>query len=285
MTLIYQIQKLRYNFTKSKFEDFDFNTALKYCKLIYKDMPNFQKEVLSKMENNSDLQLLKIELESNFENAIPLTEKEILNIKNQEIIDFAMLRLQNYLISIPQTNPIKHNFFDKYIQKIKNYLEEEPSTVSQPYSGSKLVKNKTPFYIKSINEYRIKEQEEYVHFKLNNTNKLSLNESIKYLVCSYLSIKEIELNKGLQFLDAAHNQIKNIKLNETLQELNIASNNLEQIELNECLEKANLSNNPLQQIKITKNLKSISLSHPENKKITIDNSTGNQNVIVNYYLN
>jgi NADH:ubiquinone oxidoreductase subunit C len=57
------------------------------------------------------------------------------------------------------------------------------------------------------------------------------------------------------------------------------------LELNECLEEADLSNNPLQYIKINKNLKSISLSHPENKKITIDNAIGNQNVIVDYNFN
>lgn len=57
------------------------------------------------------------------------------------------------------------------------------------------------------------------------------------------------------------------------------------MELNECLEEVDLSNNPLQYIKINKNLKSISLSHPENKKITIDNAIGNQNVIVDYNFN
>jgi hypothetical protein len=323
MTLIYHLQTLHYNFTKSKFEDFDFKTALKYCKLLYKDMPTFQKEILSKMENNPDLQNLRIELETSFEDAIPLTEKEILNIKNEDISDFAMLHHQNYFIPKAETNPIKEKFHKQYIEKIQNYLEDEPCTFFQPYLGSDLVDEKTPFYIKSIKEYRIEEQKEYIYFTLNNMDKLYLNTSIKYLVCSYLNIKEIELNEGLLFLDATSNQIKNIELNEQLQELNIASNqlevlecnatlkslyvsnnklvklklnhtlkelicasnNLEQLELNECLEEADLSNNPLQHIKINKNLKSISLSHPENKKITIDNSIGNKNVIVDYFLN
>ena len=321
MTLIYHLQTLRYNFTKSKFEDFDFNTALKYCKLLYKDIPTFQKEVLSKMGNNPDLQNLRIELETNFEDAIPLTEKEILNIKNEGIRDFAMLHHQNYFISKAEINPIKEKFHKQYIEKIQNYLEDEPCTFFQPYNGSDLVDDKTPFYIKSIKEYRIEEQKEYIYFTLNNMDKLYLNASIKYLVCSYLTIKEIELNNGLLFLEATSNQIKNIALNEDLQELNIASNqlevlecntklkslyvsdnklvklklnpilkvlicasnNLEQIELNECLEEADLSNNPLKKITINKSLKSISLSHSENKKITIDNAIGNQNVIIDYF--
>ena len=67
--------------------------------------------------------------------------------------------------------------------------------------------------------------------------------------------------------------------------LDASNNKLKKIELNFELKEANLLLNPIQNIRLNENLTKLYVSHPENKFIEIDNSIGNKNLEINYYIN
>ena len=86
MKLIYHLPHISYDFTNSKFVDFEYNEALQYLKLLYKNISIFQDQFLSKFEFIPNLDKLCIKLGNEFDDAIPLNEMQINNIKNK--IDF-----------------------------------------------------------------------------------------------------------------------------------------------------------------------------------------------------
>jgi hypothetical protein len=79
--------------------------------------------------------------------------------------------------------------------------------------------------------------------------------------------------------------IQSIELNNCLQTLDANNNKLLKIELNRRLIKANLLFNPIQYVKLNENLTKLYVSNPENKFIEIDNSVGNNQVEINYFIN
>lgn len=324
MKLYYHLPSIIYNHSNSCFEDFTYNEAVGYLKLIYKNTYDFQKHFLSKLENIPNLQKLCIDLGYNFEKAKPLTRTEIDKIKNKEHREIAVEHF-NGLYNKPkeETKP-KKSFFDNYVQKIKDYLDNvENEEIVMPFYNTSIVDNKKPFLINKIEKYFINEEMEFIQFNLKNVNEIELNNSIKYFLCPECDIRKLILNNDLIYLDACKNNINQIQLNENLTELDITDNELTELrcnsklrrlfvtnnklkfiqlnkdlekfvangndlkvlELNSNLQVAYLLDNPLQKVLINKNLKELSLSHPENKNIEIDNSVENNQVVINYYIN
>ena len=251
MKLIYHLPCLTYDFNNSKFVEFDYEQALKFLKLVYKDMQFFQKDFLSKLEYIPNLEKFCIDLGSQFCQVQPLSLGEINNIKNYELKELA-LHHHDREISIKKEQ--KKNSFSDTIDKIRDFLNKaEPDNkfywLKFPASLSELVIEK-----------------EYIEFDVKNIDSLILNNHIKYLVCQKCNIKELQLNPKLELLDAYQNEITRIELSENLIEVDLRSN-------------------PLEYIKINKNLKSLQISHPKNFNIEIDNSIGNAEVEIYYIIN
>ena len=268
MKLIYHLPCLTYDFNNSKFVEFEYEQAVKFLKLVYKDMQFFQKDFLSKLEYIPNLEKLCIDLGSQFCQVQPLSLGEINNIKNYELKELA-LHHHDREISIKKEQ--KKNSFSDTIDKIRDFLNKaEPDNkfywLKFPASLSELVIEKEYFTINSIPEYKITLEKEYIEFDVKNIDNLILNEHIKYLVCQKCNIKELQLNPKLELLDAYQNEITRIELSENLIEVDLRSN-------------------PLEYIKINKNLKSLQISHPKNFNIEIDNSIGNAEVEIYYIIN
>ena len=286
MKLIYHLPCLTYDFNNSKFVEFDYEQALKFLKLVYKDMQFFQKHFLSKLENIPNLQKLCIDLGYSFEKAKPLSKSEIEKLKNKEVRDFAFEHFNGIYNKPKEENKPKKSFFDNYVQKIKDYLDNaENEEIAMPFYNTSIVDNKKPFLITKIEKYFINEEKEFIHFNAKNVNEIELNNTIKHFLCPECDINKLILNDGLIYLDACRNNITHIQLNNNLEEFVANGNNLKSIELNSNLQVAYLLNNPLQHIFINKNLKELSISHPENKNIEIDNSIGNAEVEIYYIIN
>ena len=286
MKLIYHLPCLTYDFNNSKFVEFEYEQAVKFLKLVYKDMQFFQKHFLSKLENIPNLQKLCIDLGYSFEKAKPLSKSEIEKLKNKEVRDFAFEHFNGIYNKPKEENKPKKSFFDNYVQKIKDYLDNaENEEIAMPFYNTSIVDNKKPFLITKIEKYFINEEKEFIHFNAKNVNEIELNNTIKHFLCPECDINKLILNDGLIYLDACRNNITHIQLNNNLEEFVANGNNLKSIELNSNLQVAYLLNNPLQHIFINKNLKELSISHPENKNIEIDNSVENNQVVINYYIN
>ena len=286
MKLIYHLPCLTYDFNNSKFVEFDYEQALKFLKLVYKDMQFFQKHFLSKLENIPNLQKLCIDLGYSFEKAKPLSKSEIEKLKNKEVRDFAFEHFNGIYNKPKEEKKPKKSFFDNYVQKIKDYLDNaEKEEIAMPFYNTSIVDNKKPFLITKIEKYFINEEKEFIHFNAKNVNEIELNNTIKHFLCPECDINKLILNDGLIYLDACRNNITHIQLNNNLEEFVANGNNLKSIELNSNLQVAYLLNNPLQHIFINKNLKELSISHPENKNIEIDNSVENNQVEINYFIN
>ncbi len=286
MKLIYHLPCLTYDFNNSKFVEFEYEQAVKFLKLVYKDMQFFQKHFLSKLENIPNLQKLCIDLGYSFEKAKPLSKSEIEKLKNKEVRDFAFEHFNGIYNKPKEENKPKKSFFDNYVQKIKDYLDNaENEEIAMPFYNTSIVDNKKPFLITKIEKYFINEEKEFIHFNAKNVNEIELNNTIKHFLCPECDINKLILNDGLIYLDACRNNITHIQLNNNLEEFVANGNNLKSIELNSNLQVAYLLNNPLQHIFINKNLKELSISHPENKNIEIDNSVENNQVEINYFIN
>ena len=286
MKLIYHLPCLTYDFNNSKFVEFEYEQAVKFLKLVYKDMQFFQKHFLSKLENIPNLQKLCIDLGYSFEKAKPLSKSEIEKLKNKEVRDFAFEHFNGIYNKPKEENKPKKSFFDNYVQKIKDYLDNaENEEIAMPFYNTSIVDNKKPFLITKIEKYFINEEKEFIHFNAKNVNEIELNNTIKHFLCPECDINKLILNDGLIYLDACRNNITHIQLNNNLEEFVANGNNLKSIELNSNLQVAYLLNNPLQHIFINKNLKELSISHPENKNIEIDNSIGNAEVEIYYIIN
>ena len=324
MKLIYHLPCLTYDFNNSKFVEFEYEQAVKFLKLVYKDMQFFQKHFFSKLENIPNLQKLCIDLGYSFEKAKPLSKSEIEKLKNKEVRDFAFEHFNGIYNKPKEENKPKKSFFDNYVQKIKDYLDNvENEEIVMPFYNTSIVDNKKPFLITKIEKYFINEEKEFIHFNAKNVNEIELNNTIKHFLCPECDINKLILNDGLIYLDACRNNITHIQLNENLTELDITDNELTELrcnsklrrlfvtnnklkfiqlnkdlekfvangndlkvlELNSNLQVAYLLNNPLQHIFINKNLKELSISHPENKNIEIDNSVENNQVEINYFIN
>ena len=286
MKLIYHLPCLTYDFNNSKFVEFEYEQAVKFLKLVYKDMQFFQKHFLSKLENIPNLQKLCIDLGYSFEKAKPLSKSEIEKLKNKEDRDFALEHFNGIYNKPKEENKPKKSFFDNYVQKIKDYLDNaENEEIAMPFYNTSIVDNKKPFLITKIEKYFINEEKEFIHFNAKNVNEIELNNTIKHFLCPECDINKLILNDGLIYLDACRNNITHIQLNNNLEEFVANGNNLKSIELNSNLQVAYLLNNPLQHIFINKNLKELSISHPENKNIEIDNSVENNQVEINYFIN
>lgn len=286
MKLIYHLPCLTYDFNNSKFVEFEYEQAVKFLKLVYKDMQFFQKDFLSKLEYIPNLQKLCIDLGYSFEKAKPLSKSEIEKLKNKEDRDFALENFNGIYNKPKEENKPKKSFFDNYVQKIKDYLDNaEKEEIVVPFYNTSIVDNKKPFLITKIEKYFIKEEKEFIHFNAKNVNEIELNNTIKHFLCPECDINKLILNDGLIYLDACRNNITHIQLNNNLEEFVANGNNLKSIELNSNLQVAYLLNNPLQHIFINKNLKELSISHPENKNIEIDNSVENNQVEINYFIN
>ena len=284
MKLIYHLPCLTYDFNNSKFVEFEYEQAVKFLKLVYKDMQFFQKHFLSKLENIPNLQKLCIDLGYSFEKAKPLSKSEIEKLKNKEVRDFAFEHFNGIYNKPKEENKPKKSFFDNYVQKIKDYLDNaENEEIAMPFYNTSIVYNKKPFLITKIEKYFINEEKEFIHFNAKNVNEIELNNTIKHFLCPECDINKLILNDGLIYLDACRNNITHIQLNNNLEEFVANGNNLKSIELNSNLQVAYLLNNPLQHIFINKNLKELSISHPENKNIEIDNSVENNQVEINYF--
>ena len=286
MKLYYHLPSIIYNYTNSCFEDLTYNEAVGYLKLIYKNTYDFQKHFLSRLENIPNLQKLCIDLGYSFEKAKPLSKSEIEKLKNKEVRDFAFEHFNGIYNKPKEENKPKKSFFDNYVQKIKDYLDNaENEEIAMPFYNTSIVDNKKPFLITKIEKYFINEEKEFIHFNAKNVNEIELNNTIKHFLCPECDINKLILNDGLIYLDACRNNITHIQLNNNLEEFVANGNNLKSIELNSNLQVAYLLNNPLQHIFINKNLKELSISHPENKNIEIDNSVENNQVVINYYIN
>ena len=286
MKLIYHLPCLTYDFNNSKFVEFEYEQAVKFLKLVYKDMQFFQKHFLSRLENIPNLQKLCIDLGYSFEKAKPLSKSEIEKLKNKEVRDFAFEHFNGIYNKPKEENKPKKSFFDNYVQKIKDYLDNaENEEIAMPFYNTSIVDNKKPFLITKIEKYFINEEKEFIHFNAKNVNEIELNNTIKHFLCPECDINKLILNDGLIYLDACRNNITHIQLNNNLEEFVANGNNLKSIELNSNLQVAYLLNNPLQHIFINKNLKELSISHPENKNIEIDNSVENNQVEINYFIN
>jgi len=286
MKIIYHLPNIIYNHSNSCFKDFTYNEAVGYLKLIYRNTYDFQKHFLSKLENIPNLQKLCIDLGYSFEKAKPLSKSEIEKLKNKEVRDFAFEHFNGIYNKPKEENKPKKSFFDNYVQKIKDYLDNaENEEIAMPFYNTSIVDNKKPFLITKIEKYFINEEKEFIHFNAKNVNEIELNNTIKHFLCPECDINKLILNDGLIYLDACRNNITHIQLNNNLEEFVANGNNLKSIELNSNLQVAYLLNNPLQHIFINKNLKELSISHPENKNIEIDNSVENNQVEINYFIN
>ena len=123
MKLYYHLPAITYDYTNSCFKDFAYNEALGYLKIVFKNPINFQRHFLSRMENIPNLQELCIELGSHFEKANPLTKKEIENLRNEDCRNLALDHYKGLYDLPKEENKPKKSYFDNYIQKIKNYLD------------------------------------------------------------------------------------------------------------------------------------------------------------------
>ena len=121
MKLIYHLPHISYDFTNSKFVDFEYNEALQYLKLLYKNISIFQDQFLSKFEFIPNLDKLCIKLGNEFDDAIPLNEMQINNIKNKDCKQFAQYHFENYNLEKAEN---KSDFLKKFTQKIKAFLDE-----------------------------------------------------------------------------------------------------------------------------------------------------------------
>lgn len=323
MKLYYHLPSITYDYTNLCFKDFTHNEALGYLKIVFKNPINFQRHFLSKMENIPNLQELCIELGNSFEKANPLTKNQIEKLHDEDCRNLALDHYKGLFDLPKEKNKPKSSYFDKYVQKIKDFLDDaEAEEEFHPFYFSDLLDNKAPFILSKIKKYNIEDKQEFIHFTVNNVEGLQLNDAIRYFVCSKGDIKNIELNKGLLYLDASNNRIKDISLNDNLIELDIdhnsltqlkcnpnlkklsVSNNklqklqlnekleelvcfnneLERLELNDCLKEATIRNNPISYIKLNKKLLELDIDNSDNKFIEIDNSIENNQVVINYYL-
>jgi hypothetical protein len=266
MKLFYQLPYLTYDYTNSRFIDFEFEEALQLYKLIYKDLNCFQKHFLQKLEWISNLESLCIELGNNFEKATPMNLKKLRKVKDESVRSLA-----DYFsdISISNENKTDKSFFNNFIDKLKEFLNSDNYEIywhKPPASFSDLVIHKTPLTIRKIDIYEISIKDEYVEVAIRDIRHLKLNENTKYLVCNDCNIESMEFNSSLELLEAYGNQIEEINLSKNLIEVN-------------------LWDNPLKYLKLNRNLKKLWLSHPKNYDIEIDNTVNNNEVEIYFSIN
>lgn len=257
---------LTYDYTNSKFKLFEFEEALQFYKLIYKDLETFQKEFLQKFEFIPNLENLCLQLGSNFQNATPISLERI-----REVNDITINYLADYYSEIANSNESNtgKSFYNNFVNKLKEFLDEDNSEQywhQPPASLSDLVVDKFPKTIDKIDSYVIPIDDEYVEITIRDIKSLVSNMNTKYLVCNDCNIETIQLNNELILLEAH-------------------SNHMSAIELNHSLEEAILWDNPLEYIKLNPELRLLYLSHPKNHNIEIDNSINNETVEIYYSIN
>lgn len=266
MKLYYQLPYLTYDYNQARFVDCEWEEAIQLYKLIYKDLENFQRNFLQKLESISNLETLCIQLGKYFEQATPISIEHLRNLKDESVRYLADYYADE---STQGNNNTTISFFDNFVSKLKNNLDDDLSEqywIQPPASLSDLVQDKIPETISKIGMYTISTENEYVELTIRNIQKLKVNDKTKYLVCSNCNIESIELNQQLILLEVDRNQITSI-------------------EFNPYLEEANLLDNPLKYIKLNENLKLLHVSHPKNRNIEIDNSINNEKVEIYYTIN
>ncbi|RZJ34746.1 MAG: hypothetical protein EOO51_08440 [Flavobacterium sp.] len=323
MQLYYHLPAITYDFTNSRFEDFDFDVALKYLKLIFKDSETFQIKFLRKLENIPDLDGLCVELGAQFDRCRALSPSELSLIANEDCRALALKHFEEWDV-LPKIKN-EGNFLEKLKERVQEYLVHDAIDFERSsfFYTADLVQHKTPHVVNKIKNYTVDEAEEFVHFKVSGIENLELSDTIRYFVCHDCDIKMLQPNQQLLYLDVcfnrieqlqpnddlhtlevSHNQLKYFHCNAHLKSLHITDNKLESIQLNDALEsitcssnfldnvvlnaslkEANFRNNPLTYIRLNRGLEKLCLSHPENKAIEIDNSAGNDLVVVNYFIN
>jgi len=266
MKLYYQLPYLTYDYTNSRFIDFEFEEALQLYKLIYKDLNCFQKYFLQKLEWIPNLESLCLELGNKFEKATPISIEKLKKVKDESVRSLADYFSE---ISISNEKKTDKSFFNNFINKLKEFLNCDNSEIywpKVPASLSDLVIGKFPKTLNKIESFAIPIDDEYIELKIRDVKSLICNRNTKYLVCNGCNIESIELNDQLMLLEAYDNQINAIEFNHNLEEVI-------------------LWNNPLQYIKLNENLKLLEVSHPKNYNIEIDNSINNETVEIYYTIN
>ena len=122
MKFYYQLPQLTYDYTNSKFDLFEFEEALQFYKLIYKDIDTFQMKFLRRLEWIPNLENLCMQLGSNFEKATPISLERICEIDDVTISPF----VEHYseIVSGRESKNGK-GFYKNYIRKIKEFLNED----------------------------------------------------------------------------------------------------------------------------------------------------------------
>ncbi|WP_445716532.1 hypothetical protein [Flavobacterium sp.] len=264
MKLYYQLPYLTYDFSNSKFIDFEFEEAVQLYKLLYKDIEAFHNEFLQRFELIPNLKPLSLQLSSDFNNASPISLEKL-----KKSSDVCLRTVIDYYDDFLNNTNSESSFYKSYIRKIKTFLNEDTSELYSNQSLaslSKKVGNKHPIIISKIDYYAISAEDEFVAITIRDIKTLESNGRTKYLVCNDCEIESIKLNEQLILLEAQGNKINSIELNQNLTE-------------------AVLSNNPLSYIKLNANLKTLYLSHPKNHIIEIDNSINNKEVEIYYKIN
>lgn len=268
MKIIYHLShKLKYDCSKSKFIEIDFDLTLKYLKLIYKDFDAFHDKFLVKIEKISDLKSLTEMVTAGFENAIAITATEIDLITNKKI------RKRAHKEHSRQNRTSNFERFKSHISKLKAFMNQdscddlqscvEAQNKCKLFVSDYVNTNGKVLQISKIKEYTIIEACEKIDFKLNNIEKLLLKSNVKFLNCSKSNLKEIELNNELQYLNLNKNQLTEIKLTDELIQLNISKNNLKELVCNAKLENLIISRNQLKTIVLNSNLKELNCSKNE----------------------
>lgn len=262
MKFYYHFTNLIYDFNNSKFIDIEYQEVLQFLKLAYKNPECFKIQFLDKIKEIPNLSNLRSDLMIDFEKAISLNLSQIENLKSEQIKIAAKKHYENYF---QNHHKEKSDLHLKFINKIASFLNEDEFQFVNNLD-SEFVKDKTFQKIRNIDYYEITDKNECIELYINNIKNLKLNKFTKHLVCQDCNIQSIELNNCLQTLDANNNKLLKIELNRGLIE-------------------ANLLFNPIQYVKLNENLTKLYVSNPENKFIKIDNSVGNNQVEINYFIN
>ena len=253
MKILYHLPNhLVYDANKLKFVAVDFKLALHYLKLIYKDSDTFQSDFLSKLDKIKSLKSLSASLKRNFNTLHKIKVDELMQINNKAIKNEAKLYFQKRK---------KSGFFDKYISKIKLFLDEEElkiekqtCPINDSFNSPYLNTNGPVFKIMQFKEYTITILEDKVNFEMDCVEKLIIESPVKFLSCKKSKLKKIILNDELLYLDASENSIENILLNKNLVHLEVPGNRLKALKCNANLKELFVTNNQLENVTLNERL-------------------------------
>ena len=240
---------LIYDVSKSKFKDIEFELAVKYLKLKYSDIKTFENEFLFKLRKIDALKELTIHLKEFYDESSILNESELNHISNKGIY----IEAKSIFEKQKSDESERTSFFHKYLEKIKDFLDEEM------VENNLIVVNSFPNHkiIKTIDEYILKDTNSKIDLQIGRINKLTIQSPINSLVRESSNLKEIFLNKELSVLIVNSNEIETIELNENLEELEISANSLKKLKCNKNLRELFITNNQLENIELNENLSTL----------------------------